>query len=83
MLRDNETKQHAPRDPKNALLGFEFDVICSEFCKGLLKIDYEVVNPFGLDYDVINIGLNGPPDEVSKTLEHTMLVCSPNVLQIE
>ena len=40
-----------------------------------------MVSLFGLDHDVINIGLNGPPDEVPETLEHTMLVCSPNVLQ--
>ena len=42
-----------------------------------------MVSPFGLNYDVIDVGLNGPPDEVPKTLEHTMLVCSPSVLQIE
>ena len=69
--------------PQNTLLGIEFDVVRSEFCKGLLKIGYEVVSPFGLDHDVINVGLNGPPDEVPETLEHTTLVCSPNVLQTE
>ena len=83
MLGDDETKQHAPRDPKNTLLGIEFDVVCSEFCKGLLKIGYEVVSLFGLDYDVVNVGLNGPPNEVSETLEHTVLVCSPSILQTE
>ena len=77
MLRDNETKQHAPRDPENALLEIEFDVVCSEFCKGLLKIGYKVVSPFGLDHNVVNVGLNDLPDEVPKTLEHTMLVHSP------
>ena len=51
-----------------------------EFCKGLLKIGNEVVSLFGLDYDVVNVGLNGPPDEVPKTFEHTTLVCGPNVL---
>ena len=76
MFRDDETEQHAVRDPENALLGIEFDAVCSKFCKGLLKIGYEVVSPFGLDHDVINIGLNGPPNEVPKTLEHTTLVCS-------
>ena len=53
------------------------------FCKGLLKIGYEVVSPFGLDHDVIKVGLNGPPDEVPETLEHTTLVCSPSILQSE
>ena len=37
-LEDDETEQHAPQDPKNALLGIEFDAVCSEFCEGLLKI---------------------------------------------
>ena len=79
MFGDDETKQHAPRDPKNTILEIEFDAIRSEFCKGLLKIGYEVVSPFGLDHDVVNIGLNGPPDEIPETLEHTMLVRSPRV----
>ena len=42
-----------------------------------------MVSPFGLDHDVINIGLNGLPDEVPKAPEHTMLVCGPHVLQTE
>ena len=40
-----------------------------------------MVSRFGLNHDVINVGLNGPPDEVPETLEHTTLVCSPSVLQ--
>ena len=52
-------------------------------CEGLLNVGYKLVSLFGLDHDVIHIGLNGSPDEVSKTLEHTMLVLSPCVLQIE
>ena len=36
---------------------------------------------FGFDHDVIHIGLNGSLDEVFETLEHTMLVHSPCVLQ--
>ena len=42
-----------------------------------------MVSPFGLYHDVVNVGLNGPPDEVPKTLMHTTLVRSPNVLQTE
>ena len=67
--------------PKNALLEVELNVVCSEFCEGLLKVSYELVSPFGLDHDVIHVGLNGLPDEVSKTLEHTTLIRSPSVLQ--
>ena len=80
MLGDNEAEQHAPWDPKNTLLGVEFDAIRSKFCEGLLKIDNEVVSPFGLNYDVIDIGLNGPPDEVPEAFEHTVLIRSPSVL---
>ena len=83
MLRDDETKQHAPRDPKNTLLGIEFDAIRLEFCKGLLKIGNEVVSLFGLNHDVINIILNDLHDEVPEAFEHTTLVHSPSVLQIE
>ena len=36
-----------------------------------------MVGLFGLDHDVVNIGLNGSPDEVRA------LVCSPSVLQTE
>ena len=81
MLGDDETKQHAPWDPKNTLLRIEFDIIHSKFCKGLLKIGYEVVSLFGFDHDVVNVGLNGSPDEILKLLEHTALVCSPSILQ--
>ena len=68
MLRDNETKQHVARDPEDALLGIEFDAICSEFSKGSFKIGDKVLSPFGLNYDVVDIGLNGPPDEVPETV---------------
>ena len=46
----------------------------------MLKIGNEMVRPFGLNHDVINVGLNGAPDEVPKASEHTTLVRSPNVL---
>ena len=51
------------------------------FTKVCSRISYEVVGPFGFDHDVINVGLNSPPDEVPEALEHTTLVCSPSVLQ--
>ena len=83
MLGDDETEQHAPWDPKNTLLGIEFDAICLKFHKGLLKIGDKVANPFGLNYDVVDVGLNGPPDKVPEAFEHTALVRSPSVLQSE
>ena len=80
-LEDNETQQHTPWDPKNALLKVELNAVCSEFYEGLLKVGYDLVNPFGLDHDVIHVGLNGSSDEVPETLEHTTLVCSPCVFR--
>ena len=46
MLEDDKTQQHTPWYPKNALLKVELNAICSEFCKGLLKIGYELVSPY-------------------------------------
>ena len=83
MLGDDEAEQHAPWDPKNTFFGIEFDAIRPEFRKGLLKIGDQVVGLFGFNYDVVDVGLNGPSDEVSKAFEHTTLVCSPSILQIE
>ena len=79
MLGDDEAEQHAPRNLENTFVRTEFDAICSEFCKGLLKIRNEVVGPFGLNHDVINVGLNGPPSEVPEAFEHTALVHSPSI----
>jgi hypothetical protein len=42
-----------------------------------------VTGLLGLDYNVIYVSLNGPPDEVPKNGEHTSLVCSPRVLELE
>ena len=47
----------------------------------MLKISDKVASPFGLNYDVIDVGLNGPPDEVPEAVEHTALVSCPSVLQ--
>ena len=80
MLGDDKTEQHAPRDPENTFFRIEFDVVCPEFRKGLLKVSYDLVSPLGLDHNVVHVGLNGLPDEVSEILEHTTLVCSPCVL---
>ena len=49
----------------------------------MLKIGEKVAIPFGHNYDVVDVGLNGPPDEVPEAVEHTALVSSPSVLQTE
>ena len=59
----------------------ELNDVCSKFCEGLLKVGYELVSLFGLDHDVVRVGLNGSPDEAFETLKHTPLVCSPCILQ--
>ena len=82
-LGDDEAEQHAPRDPENTFFGIEFDAVCPEFRKGLLKVGDKVVSSFGFDYDVIDIGLNSSPDEVSEATEHTTLVHCPSILQTE
>ena len=40
-----------------------------------------MVSLFGLNYDVIDVGLNGSPDEVPEASEHTTLVHSPSVFR--
>ena len=42
----------------------------------MLSVGYDLASLFGLDHDVIHVGLNGSPDEVSEILEHTTLVHS-------
>ena len=49
----------------------------------MFKIDDKVVSPFGLNYDVVDVGLNGSPDEVPEAIEHTMLVSGPSVFQTD
>ena len=49
----------------------------------MLKIGDKVASPFGLNYNVIDIGLNGSPDEVSEAIKHTVLVRCPSILQTE
>ena len=66
--------------PENTFLGIEFDAICSEFSKGFFKIGDKVVSPFGLNYDVVDVGLNGPSNEVPEAVEHIALVSCPCVL---
>ena len=63
-----------PLGTENTFLGIEFDAICLEFHKGLFKIGDKVASLFGLNYDVVDVGLNGPPDEVPEAFEHAALV---------
>ena len=83
MLGDDEAKQHAPWNPENTFFGIEFDAVCPEFRKGLFKVGDKVVSSLGFNYDVVDIGLNGSPDEVSEAIKHTTLVRCPCILQTE
>ena len=49
----------------------------------MLEISNEVVSLLGLHYDVIDVGLNGSPDEVPEAIEHTTLVSGPSIFQTE
>jgi hypothetical protein len=80
-LGDDELEQHTSRDPKNTLFGVEFDAVLLEFREGFFKVDHELVGFFGLDYDVIHVSLDGLSDEITKTFEHTSLVCCSCILQ--
>ena len=46
----------------------------------MLKISNKVATLFGLNYEVVDVGLDGSPDEVPEAVEHTALVSSPSVL---
>ena len=49
----------------------------------MFKVGDKVFGPLGFNYDVVDVGLNGPPDEVPEAVEHTALVSCPSVLQTE
>ena len=83
MLRDDESEQHAPWDPKDAFLGVELDAVLLELLEIVLQVGHEMIGLLGLDYNVIHVSLNGPPDEVSKAFGHAMLVCSPSIFESE
>jgi hypothetical protein len=78
-LRDNESEQHTPRNPENAFLKIEPDAVPPKPFEGRLEVGYEIFGSLGLNYDVIHVCLNSSPDEVPKTLEHTSLLCSPDI----
>jgi hypothetical protein len=61
--------------------GLSLMLSARSFFESFFQVRHELVGLFGLDYDVIHVGLNGFPDEVPETLEHTTLVCSPHVFE--
>jgi hypothetical protein len=67
-LRDDEPEQHTSRDPKNALFGVEFYAILLELLEGFFKVSHELVNLFGLDYDVIHVASTISPMRSPKHL---------------
>jgi hypothetical protein len=69
--------------PKTHFSGVEFDAVRSELLKSFLQVGHELDNPFGFDYDVIHVSLNGFTDEFSKTFEHTLPICSPCIFKPE
>jgi hypothetical protein len=47
----------------------------------LIEVGDQAIGSFQLDYDVIYVSLNGPPNEVPKNGEHTMLICCLGVIE--
>ena len=60
------------RTPKRHFSGLSL----MPFAWRFMKVGYDLVSPFGLDHNVVYVGLNGLPDEVPVTLEHTTLIHS-------
>ena len=47
----------------------------------LTLFGHQIIELLGLDYDVVHIGLNGPPDEFPKVSEHSLLVRHTSIIQ--
>jgi hypothetical protein len=73
-LRDDEPEQHTSRDPENTFFRVEFYAVLSEFIKSFFEVGHELVDLFGLDYDVVHICFDSLSDEITETFEHTSLV---------
>jgi hypothetical protein len=72
-----------PRGTPKTVLGVELDVFRHEAFERDTKVINQIVDLFGFDYDVVNVGFYGWPDVFPKNMLHALLVCSPCVLEIE
>jgi hypothetical protein len=61
MLGNDEPQEHASRNAKDTLLGVELDIFCLEAFERDTEVINQIVDLFGFDYDVINVGFYGWP----------------------
>jgi methylmalonyl-CoA mutase cobalamin-binding subunit len=64
-----------PRDPKNTFFRIELNIIGLKCHEGEAKIIDHAIGMLRLDYDIIYISLNSPPNEFAKDGIHATLVC--------
>jgi hypothetical protein len=76
-LGDNVPQEHAPGDPKRALLWVQPDVKVPEAIKGFLKVGDETVALSGLHDDVIDIDFQVAPYLPFEIELHALLVGGP------
>jgi hypothetical protein len=74
MLGDDEPQEHASGDSEDALLGIEFYAFRLETPECRSKVGEEVGGFPRLDYDVIDVSLDGPTNVLSEHMVHAPLV---------
>jgi hypothetical protein len=74
-LGNDIPQQHAMRHPEGTLLGVQFHPVGPQAIERNAQVVDQVVRLPGLYDYVVYVGLNGPPDVVSKDMLHTSLVC--------
>ena len=72
-----------PRGTPKTLLGVELDALLSKAFEGYCQVIDETLGLSGLDYDVVFVGLDGPPNVVTKDLGHAPLVRGTCVYEAE
>jgi hypothetical protein len=76
-LGNDEPKEHASRNAKDTLLGVELDVFYFEAFERDTEVTNQIVDPFGFDYNVVNIDFYGWPDVFPENILHALLVRRP------
>jgi hypothetical protein len=82
-LGNDEPQEHVSWDAKDTHLGVELDVFCFKAFERDTEVINQIVDPFGFDYDIVNVGLYGWPDVFPEDVLHASLVRSPRVSEIE
>jgi hypothetical protein len=78
-LGNDEPQEHALRDAKDTLLEVELDVFCFEAFERDTEVIDQIIDLFGFDYNVVDVGFYGWPDVFLENVLHASLVRSPHV----